>query len=36
LDHVCDVMRFFTGLELPKSQADSLLSQLSTDWTDRV
>jgi uncharacterized small protein (DUF1192 family) len=35
LDHVCDVMRFFTGLELPKSQADSLLSQLSTDWTDQ-
>ncbi len=25
-------MQFFTGLELPKSQADSLLSQLATDW----
>lgn len=35
LDHVCDVMRFFTGLELPKSQADSLLSQLSTDWSNQ-
>lgn len=33
LDHVCDVLRFFTGLELPKSQADSLLNQLSADWS---
>jgi hypothetical protein len=35
LDHVCDVLRFFTGLDLPKSQADSLLSQLSWDWSDQ-
>jgi transposase len=35
LDHVCDVLRFFTGLDLPKSQADSLLSQLSSDWSDQ-
>jgi len=32
IDNVCQIMRFFTGLELPKSQADSLLNQLSTDW----
>ena len=32
LDHACEVMRFFTKLELPKSQADSLLKQLATDW----
>ena len=35
IDHVCDVLRFFTGLELPKSQADSLLSQLSQDWSEQ-
>jgi hypothetical protein len=35
LDHACGVLRFFTGLELPKSQADSLLSQLSTDWSEQ-
>jgi transposase len=35
LDHVCDVLRFFTGLELPKSQADSLLNQLSADWSEQ-
>lgn len=35
LDHVCDVLRFFTGLELPKSQADSLLNQLSADWSQQ-
>lgn len=35
LDHVCDVLRFFTGLELPKSQADSLLNQLSSDWSEQ-
>jgi transposase len=35
LDHVCDVLRFFTGLDLPKSQADSLLRQLSSDWSDQ-
>jgi transposase len=32
LDHVCEVMGFFTGLDLSKSQANSLLNQLSTDW----
>ena len=32
LDHACQIMEFFTGLKLPKSQADSLLSQLATDW----
>jgi uncharacterized small protein (DUF1192 family) len=32
LDHACEVMRFFTKLELSKSQADSLLKQLATDW----
>jgi transposase len=35
LDHVCDVMRFFTGLSLSKSQANSLLNQLSADWADK-
>jgi transposase len=32
LDHVCEVMAFFTGLDLSKSQANSLLNQLSQDW----
>jgi hypothetical protein len=32
LDHVCDVMAFFTGLNVSKSQANSLLNQLSGDW----
>jgi transposase len=32
LDHVCSVMQFFTGLALSKSQANSLLDQLSRDW----
>lgn len=32
LDNACQVMEFFTGLELSKSQADSLLNQLSQDW----
>lgn len=35
LEHVCDVLRFFTGLDLSKSQADSLLTQLSTDWSEQ-
>mgnify|MGYP003402487192 FL=1 len=35
LDHVCDVLCFFTGLNLPKSEADSLLTQLSRDWSDQ-
>jgi hypothetical protein len=34
LDHVCTVLQFFTGLDLPKSQADSLLNQLSTNWSE--
>lgn len=32
LDHTCAVVEFFTGLALSKSQANSLLTQLSTDW----
>lgn len=32
LDHACQIMEFFTHLKLSKSQADSLLSQLATDW----
>ena len=35
LDHACEVMRFFTKLELSKSQADSLLKQLATDWNEQ-
>lgn len=35
LDHACQIMEFFTGLKLPKSQADSLLSQLATDWNEQ-
>ncbi len=35
LDNVCDVLCFFTGLSLPKSQADSLLNQLSQDWSEQ-
>jgi len=32
LDNAISIMNFFTGLELSKSQADSLLSQLARDW----
>ena len=32
LDNACQVISFFTELELSKSQADSLLNQLSNDW----
>jgi hypothetical protein len=32
IDKACDILAFFTGLELSRSQADSLLSQLATDW----
>ncbi|MBN1851874.1 MAG: transposase, partial [Pirellulales bacterium] len=32
IDKACEILNFFTGLELSKSQADSLLSQLATDW----
>ena len=35
LDHACEVMRFFTKLELSKSQADSLLKQLANDWDEQ-
>jgi transposase len=35
LDHTCTVMQFFTKLELPKSQADSLLKQLASDWDEQ-
>jgi transposase len=35
LDNACQVMEFFTGLRLPKSQADSLLNQLSKDWNEQ-
>jgi transposase len=35
LDHACEVMQFFTGLSLSKSQAHSLLNQLSQDWADQ-
>ena len=35
LDHACEVMRFFTKLELSKAQADSLLKQLATDWDEQ-
>ena len=32
IDKACEIFNFFTGLELSKSQADSLLAQLATDW----
>jgi len=32
LDNAISIMSFFTGLELSKSQADSLLNQLARDW----
>jgi len=32
LDRVCEVMAFFTGLKLSKSQANALLNPLSRDW----
>jgi len=32
LDNACQIMEFFTGLQLSKSQANSLLRQLATDW----
>jgi transposase len=35
LDHACEVMQFFTGLPLSKSQAHSLLNQLSEDWAEQ-
>lgn len=35
IDKARDIMQFFLGLELSKSQADSLLSQLATDWNEQ-
>ena len=35
LDHVCSMVAFFTGLALSKSQANTLLNQLSSDWDDQ-
>jgi transposase len=35
LDNACQIIEFFTGLSLPKSQADSLLNQLSADWQEQ-
>jgi transposase len=35
IDNAREIMRFFTGLELSKSQADSLLSQLAADWNEQ-
>jgi hypothetical protein len=32
LDHSCQIIEFFTALKLSKSQAHSLLEQLSDDW----
>jgi transposase len=32
IDKACGIIAFFTGLELSKSQADSLLFQLAADW----
>ena len=34
IDNARQVMTYFTGLELSKSQADSLLNQLANDWHD--
>jgi len=34
IDNACDVLRYFTQLDLSKSQADSLLNQLANDWHD--
>jgi hypothetical protein len=35
IDHAREIMQFFTGLQLSKSQADSLLSQLAADWDEQ-
>ena len=35
LDNACQIMEFFTGLKLPKSQADALLNQLAKDWNEQ-
>jgi hypothetical protein len=35
LDNARQIMNFFTGLNLSKGQADSLLSQLASDWDEQ-
>jgi hypothetical protein len=35
IDHARAILQFFTGLDLSKSQADSLLSQLAADWDEQ-
>lgn len=35
LDNARQIMNFFTGLNLSKGQADSLLSQLANDWNEQ-
>ena len=35
LDNARQIMEFFTGLPLSKSQADSLLDQLAADWDEQ-
>jgi len=35
IDNAREIMQFFTGLDLSKSQADSLLSQLAADWNEQ-
>lgn len=35
LDNARQIMNFFTGLNLSKGQADSLLSQLANDWDEQ-
>lgn len=35
IDKARDIMQFFMGLSLSKSQADSLLSQLASDWNEQ-
>ena len=35
LDNARQIMEFFTGLKLPKSQANALLNQLAKDWDEQ-
>jgi UPF0716 family protein affecting phage T7 exclusion len=35
LAHACQIIEFFTGLALTKSQAHSLIDQLSEDWREQ-
>jgi hypothetical protein len=35
LAHACEIIEFFTGLALSKSQAHSLIDQLSEDWREQ-